>query len=76
MPQRFAELVESEKEEAKAKKAASKGADEAAATRAAKASSLEPQKLQRSRRLRRETPISSVPCLKSLLGPVFRIPTL
>ena len=46
---RFAELVESEKEEAKAKKAASeeatkpsKGADEAAAIRAAKASSLEP----------------------------------
>ena len=45
---RFAELVESEKEEAKAKKAASeeatkssKGADEAAAIRAAKAASLE-----------------------------------
>ena len=46
---RFAELVESEKEEAKAKKAAneeiaksSKSADETAATCAAKASSLEP----------------------------------
>ena len=46
---RFAELVESEKQEAKAKKAASeeatkpsKGEDEAAAIRAAKASSLEP----------------------------------
>ena len=69
---RFTELVESEKEEAKAKKAASeeatkssKGADEAAATRAAKASSLEPPEVEA---LKRETP--------PLLGPVFRMPTL
>ena len=77
-------LCDSAKEEAKAKKAASeeaakpsKGADEAAAIRTAKASSLEPQRPQRSRNLRRETPILSVPCLESppLLGPVFRMPT-
>ena len=82
---RFAELVESEKEEAKAKKATSqeatkpsKGADEAAAFRAGKAAPQNSQTPQRSRPLRRETPRSSVPCLESppLLGPVFRIPTL
>ena len=77
---RFAELVESEKEEAKAKKAASEGPPNRVREQMRQllyARRL-PSNPQRSRPLMREKSKLFVPCVESppLLGPVFRMPTL